>query len=176
MFDSITHPQQRAFLAAYASCGSVKRAAKAAGVSREAHYDWKRRHPEYAEALELATEMGADALEDEATRRGQLGVLEPVYQGGEKVGVKRRYSDSLLLAMLRGIRPHKFALQKRELSGTVEHRHEHRVDLSVFTDAELEQLRELAEQLHGRALERAGNGLAAGSRPGISAPSGGAET
>lgn len=107
MFDTITHPKQRAFLAAYAVCGIVEDAAKIAEISRELHYDWKREQPEYRAAFEHARELAADALEDEATRRAQFGVTEPfVYRGqvvmhnGQPL-MRQRYSDTLLLPMLR---------------------------------------------------------------------------
>src|SRR4051794_3422642 len=65
-FESIEHPQRRAFLSAYAACGNITRAAKAAGVSREAHYDWRAANAEYREAFEAAKLMAGERLEDDA--------------------------------------------------------------------------------------------------------------
>jgi hypothetical protein len=52
--------------------------------------------------------MGVDALEEEALRRGVEGVLEPVWYNGEIVGHRRKYSDNLLMFMLKGRRPETF--------------------------------------------------------------------
>jgi hypothetical protein len=120
MFDNITHPQKRAFLAAFATCPIVKRAAEAAGISREAHYDWKANDPEYAEAFELARKIGGDALEDEACERA-MGYEVPVFdkRTGELVGMAKRHSDRLMLAMLAAAKPEKYGKKLLELSGTV---------------------------------------------------------
>ena len=58
----------------------------------------------YAEAKEDAI----DRLQREGHRRATLGVDEPVYQGGKRVGFIRRYSDRLLEVLLRGLRPEVF--------------------------------------------------------------------
>jgi len=42
-----------------------------------------------------------DSLRAEAQQRAVVGWLEPVYQGGKRVGQIRRKSEQLLLAMLR---------------------------------------------------------------------------
>jgi hypothetical protein len=52
--------------------------------------------------------MGADALEDEANRRAREGVERPVYQGGKFVGAIREFSDTLLIFLLKGLKPEKF--------------------------------------------------------------------
>lgn len=124
---SITHPKKRACLTALAETGNVTEATRAAGVHRRTHYDWldpKKSGQEaaaiYAEAVEDAMEAAADRLEREAFRRAVEGVDEPVYQGGELVGTVRKYSDTLLIFLLKGARPEKF----RE-------RHEHRHSGSV---------------------------------------------
>lgn len=52
--------------------------------------------------------MGADALEDEARRRA-MGVAEDVYDGkGNVVGTRMRYSDLLLMFLLKGLKPEKY--------------------------------------------------------------------
>jgi len=97
-------PKQRAFLAAYAESASVTKAAKACGISRETHYEWKK-EPHYAAAFKEAELRAGDALEDEAVRRAKAGVLEPkfVSKGFGKGNTRyliRKYSDRLLLALL----------------------------------------------------------------------------
>ena len=52
-----------------------------------------------------AVELGCDALEDEAVRRGCEGHLKPVFHRGKEVGAIREYSDVLLIFMLKARRP-----------------------------------------------------------------------
>ncbi len=74
--------------------------------------------PEYAAAFTEAQEEAADRLEEEARRRAVEGVDEPVFYKGKKCGAIRRYSDSLLIFLLKGVRPEKFKERSStELSG-----------------------------------------------------------
>lgn len=98
----------RAFLAAYSECGSIRMAASAAGIHRSTHYDRLRDLPGYAEAFAEAREDAGDRLVEEARRRAETRWDEPVFQGGQQVGTIRRYSDGLLLALLRAVRPTEF--------------------------------------------------------------------
>lgn len=92
---------QAPFLESLAVCGHVANSAKAAGVSRECVYKHRRTDPKFAEAFELAAELGARGLEDEARRRAHDGVDEPVFYQGVQCGTVRKYSDSLLMFLLR---------------------------------------------------------------------------
>jgi hypothetical protein len=97
----------RAFLAAYAETCSVTRAAKAAKIDRSTHYAWLTSDEEYRNAFAEAREQAADTLEDEAVRRAHEGVQRPVTVAGQKVLV-REYSDTLLIFLLKAIRPEKY--------------------------------------------------------------------
>lgn len=99
--------RRAAFLAAYAQCANITAAAEAADVPRQTHYDWLA-DPEYAAAFDQAHEAAADTLEKEARRRAEEGWDEPVFHDGAVVGHKRRYSDTLLIFLLKGIRPEKY--------------------------------------------------------------------
>ena len=160
MFESITHPQKRAFLAAYSECGMVSRAAAIAGISRESHYDWRANDPDYADAFELARERAGDAAEDEARLRGQLGVEEYVLYQGEMVLIptgevdadgnvvnmplkRRKVSDKLLAMILAAHKP-AYRTKHVEHSGTVKHRHG--IDLSKLTEEELTLLERIADK------------------------------
>jgi hypothetical protein len=96
---------QKAFLAALEETGSVTEAAK---IGRWNAYDAKRNDPQFAALWEQALDVAADVLEDEARRRAYEGVEEDVYHKGEKVGVVKKYSDTLLMFLLKGIRPQKW--------------------------------------------------------------------
>lgn len=96
------------FLAEFAQRGNVLHGCAAAGVARSTYYDWMKIDVVFQVLSAEAKEDAADRLVSEAWRRGHDGVLEPVYQGGEQVGSIRKYSDTLLLALLRALRPSEF--------------------------------------------------------------------
>ena len=107
-FRHISHMKKRAFLAAFAECGTVTHAAEIAGISRRMVQYWKKDDPEFAEAFRVAEEKAADRLEQEARRRAIEGVSEPVFHKGEVVGTVQKYSDTLLIFLLKGARPEKY--------------------------------------------------------------------
>ncbi len=99
-------PQTRArVIAEFAECGRIDLACLRAGCSRDAHYEWLQKFPEYKEAYEQARERAIDLLEAEATRRAHEGVPKPIYQQGRLVGEVQEYSDSLLTFLLKARRP-----------------------------------------------------------------------
>lgn len=100
--------KKAAFLAAYAECGVISQACRAAEVARCSHYEWLQASAEYKEKFEEAHRSAVEALEAEARRRAVEGWEEPVFQGGELVGHKRRYSDMLLAMLLNGNLPEKY--------------------------------------------------------------------
>jgi hypothetical protein len=123
------------FLAELAHGASVTAAAEYAGVSRAMAFRWRRDDPEFAQRWEEAMQMGVDRLEDEAHRRAVHGVVRPVYQGGAKVGEIREYSDTLLLAILRGKRPEVYARPEAATNVNVE--------VKLTREQALERLRQL---------------------------------
>src|ERR1035441_2234043 len=96
--------RRQAFLAAFVQCSSVTRAAQAAGVCREMHYEWLETDAKYAAAFEAVRDQAAQVLEDEAVRRAYEGTLKPVYYVGQLCGVQREYSDGMLQMLLKGMR------------------------------------------------------------------------
>jgi hypothetical protein len=78
-------------------------------------YELRKRNPAFAKAWDEAEERAADALEAEAWRRAVVGVQEPIVSSGKVVRdddgqplAIRRYSDALMLALLKARRPEKF--------------------------------------------------------------------
>lgn len=106
--NGIRHPKKRAFLSAYCTTGNISEAARLAGMNRLAHYHWLSTDERYAEVFEQAVEIAGDYLEAVARDRATKGWLEPVYYKGEMVGHIRKYSDTLLIFLLKGARPEKF--------------------------------------------------------------------
>ncbi|MCJ1413663.1 hypothetical protein MMC19_007785 [Ptychographa xylographoides] len=103
-----TPATREAFLIALADLGSVTAACERAGMSRNAAYVWRSEDEDFAAKWQSALDLGTDALEDEAVRRGHLGDLRPVFQGGVQVGVEREFSDRLLIFMLKVRRPNRY--------------------------------------------------------------------
>jgi hypothetical protein len=106
---NLRHLWTDAFLAHLAETGILSDAAAAAGVDRSNVFRRRQDDPEFAKQVEEAIDMAADKLEAEARRRALEGVEEPVYQGGQLVGTKTVYSDSLLALLLKGRRKKVFA-------------------------------------------------------------------
>lgn len=100
--------QRSAFLEALASFGTVRHACEAADVGRSTVYEWREEDADFAAAWDAALEEAADTLEREAMRRAAEGVDKPVFQGGALVGFVREYSDTLLIFLLKGLRPEKY--------------------------------------------------------------------
>jgi len=105
-----------AFLAAFAQTGNIRRAAESSGCSRAAHYKWLD-GAEYAKAFAVAQEEAADRLEEEARRRAVEGLRRYKFHQGLPVMdpetgtayIEHEYSDVLLMFLLKGARPDKFA-------------------------------------------------------------------
>lgn len=93
------------FFAALENGHPVRGACEAAGYARRCVYRWRKEDQDFAAGWREALSIAGDLLEEEADRRGRDGYDEPVYFRGEERGAKRRYSDGLLLARLKAIRP-----------------------------------------------------------------------
>jgi len=123
--------KQQAFLAAYRELGNVTHAARAAEVARRNHPIWMQQ-PEYAEAFEDAREEACDHLEGEARRRAVTGTEEPVFYNGQVCGTIRKYSDTLLIFLLKAANPEKFNDRRDvRLSGQVAHQHTGQVQVYI---------------------------------------------
>lgn len=88
--------------------GNITRACEEVGVARQTHYQWYRTDPDYAALVEAAIELGVERLEDEARRRAVEGWEEPVFHQGVMVDTVRKYSDTLLIFLLKGAKPKKY--------------------------------------------------------------------
>lgn len=117
--DRILQVKKESFLESFGRIGTVTGAAQAVGISRQTHYDWLESDPDYPKAFADRIEEAADRLENEARRRAVAGVEEPVvYQGviqttlnsqGQRIPVTvRKYSDVLLIFLMKGAMPHKY--------------------------------------------------------------------
>jgi hypothetical protein len=107
-FSDVKHIKKRAFLQAFSKVGVVTESARIVGISRLIHNIWLKKDAEYAAAFQRAFEMAGDYLEAEAWRRATQGIDEPVFYQGAQCGVVRKYSDTLLIFMLKAARPNKY--------------------------------------------------------------------
>lgn len=140
---------QVAFLKELARKGNISAACRKAKIDRKWAYTCRDRDPFFKEAWTDALETAIDGIEEEAHRRAVTGVPEYEIVGEKKVLVGRKYSDTLMIVLLKAHRPAKF----RE-----NHRHEHiippvtvRPDFSKLSVAELKQLRELTAKMSGES-------------------------
>jgi len=62
----------------------------------------------FAAAFREADLKATEVLEREAWRRANEGFAEPVYQHGKLVGTVQRYSDNLLMFLLRARAPERY--------------------------------------------------------------------
>ena len=107
------HPNKRAMVEALERTGNITEAALAAKVRRKNHYDWLKKDPTYVDAVEAAMNVASDLLETEARRRAMEGVPEPVIRQDKDgtwkaVGAIRKYSDRLLIFLMKAARPEKY--------------------------------------------------------------------
>jgi hypothetical protein len=68
-----TAEKKRAFLAAFATCGTIFHAAHAAEIDRVTVYRWRGADPEFVTAMDNARETSTDVLEDSLYQRAVKG-------------------------------------------------------------------------------------------------------
>ena len=100
--------KKRVMLASMAETGNISEACRRAEIERSTHYRWMEHDEEYALQFRQAEQTAIDALEREAWRRAVEGVEEPLVSAGRLVTTVRRYSDTLLIFLLKGARPGKY--------------------------------------------------------------------
>lgn len=128
-----------------ANGGIVTGAAELVGVSRRRLYSERDSDREFAAAWAEAVERGIELLEAEAFRRAHDGVDEPQFYQGVVCGTVRKYSDALLIFLLKSKRPAvyrdyaKVEVERTDKQGP-------KWDLSKLTDEELFTLKELQEK------------------------------
>jgi hypothetical protein len=104
-----TVAKQNAFLKAYARRGTITHAARDAGVPVSYHYNWLEIDPDYPQKFKLAHQEAVEELEAEARRRAIEGVEEATgWYKGVPGGFVQRYSDTLLIFLLKGALPDKY--------------------------------------------------------------------
>ena len=135
---TLSTPQKRGkFLAELRRSANVTRAAALIGAHRSTVYVWRDNDEDFAREWDHACEAYAeDVLEKEADRRAIQGVHHRTYfdKDGKNIGEERRYSDTLLIFRLKGLKP---KVYKDIASGVVEHKHSGTVQHTVTLDQRL---------------------------------------
>ena len=114
-------PWRKVFLEALRNTGNVTLAAATAGVHRTTAYVAKEANAAFSGQWEDALALAGSGMEQEARRRAMEGVLEPVFYKGEPIGAIRKFSDTLLMFLLKAHNPKKYRENMRvERSGKVD--------------------------------------------------------
>lgn len=99
--DGWTGPRKRKFLHALARTGCVRDACALANISTTSAYRYRKRDAGFAEAWERALTEALPVLEAAAFERAVEGVDDPIVQGGKVVTTRKRYSDAILVTLLK---------------------------------------------------------------------------
>ena len=101
-------PWKPLFLDTLRGTGNVRLSASNADVARQVAYRARDSSPKFRADWDEALEEARELLEAEARRRAAMGVEEPVFYKGQVVGHIRKYSDNLLMFLLKAHWPEKF--------------------------------------------------------------------
>ena len=151
-----TPSRVRKFFNAYAECGSVKAAAKVAGIHRSRHYQKLKTDAGYRNAFEAIEDQIGQELEDLAVERVRNGIQrqlfwrgKPIRQNGRLV-YETEYDTQLHVTMLKRFRPKLYREHvTQELSGTIN------LNLADRLTAAVERVR-LMRRNDSTTTERAG--------------------
>lgn len=88
--------------------GIVGRACEAAHVARQTAYRHYREDELFAAEWDQAIRDAAWTLEDEGWRRARDGVDKPIVANGQIIGTTKEYSNTLLIFLLKHLKPEKF--------------------------------------------------------------------
>lgn len=135
-----TSIKKEKFLLMYSQNGNISRSAQIVGIDRTSHYRWMKDDPNYYEAFTEAQGQFADNLEAEAIRRAYEGVEQPIYYQGEEVGQVRKYSDTLLIFLLKGSKPEKY---KERIEQETTHNGGFVFDFNNFSIEDLERIADI---------------------------------
>lgn len=150
-FPEIKDVKKRAFLVQYALTGNFEQAASAAKVTVRTVYNWRHDFREangpFLVAVDQAQQMACDRMEAELYRRAMEGIEEPVWHGGEIVGTSRRFSDTLLMFMMKANMPQKYTDRMQHSGPDGGPIHATAIDVSALSHEELIEARRLAAKM-----------------------------
>lgn len=100
--------RKASFLAAYQKHGTIVGACKQIKVAPATVAGWRKGDELFAAQFRATQDLFVQELETEARRRAVEGWDEPVWFQGEMVGTIRKFSDTLLIFLLKANRPEKY--------------------------------------------------------------------
>ena len=103
-----TPDKRKEFLRLISESGNVSKACIALGIDRRVPYRLRERSKKFAQQWDEAKKMYVELLEEESFRRAYNGIEKSIWYKGEKVGVERQYSDTLLMHRLNAELPNKY--------------------------------------------------------------------
>lgn len=103
-----TLQHKKTVLTGIAQTGVIGKACELAGVARKRYYEWLESDPDFVDGKNLAFAAFGEKLESEALRRAHDGWDEPVFYRGLMQGHVHKYSDTLLIFMMKGAMPDKY--------------------------------------------------------------------
>lgn len=111
-----TQAWQEPLLEALRCVPILTRASRMVGIGRHRVMQVMREDPAFRQAVEDAKIEGIETAERAAFKRAVKGVEKGVWHNGVRVGSERIYSDSLLLAILKGYKKETYS-ERTELTG-----------------------------------------------------------
>ena len=105
LFNGITHPKKKAFLAAFSQLGQIGRACETAMISRGLHYFWLKKDEKYQKAFSEAERIASDHLIDVLHERATVGAEHVISYEGKITDTYKVPSDLLLMFALKRLRP-----------------------------------------------------------------------
>lgn len=98
--------QQKLFCECYVRVGTITGASREAGIDPNYHFRWLEQDPDYPARFKMAHLQASELLVEEGRRRAYQGVEEPTgWYKGEPGGFVKRYSDALLIFLIKGAFP-----------------------------------------------------------------------
>lgn len=99
---------QRRFLKQLELTGNLEASARAVDITPQAVYGHMKRYPAFKDAVEKARQAVVHDAEVEMRRRAIEGVDTGIYYKGELIATEKRYSDPLLVEILKANAPEKY--------------------------------------------------------------------
>jgi hypothetical protein len=134
---------------------SIAQAARSAGVSEPTPYRRRKEDETFRAAWMEAGIVRTALLKQEACRRAYHGTLKPIFYKGVKCGVERRYSDNLLMFLLKQRDPsfRDSGIQINNTSQTLNLFNDIQRDTQLIQEGTIDQLDECIDNTTIKAVE-----------------------
>ena len=100
--------RQKNFLNVLRDCVNITSACRQIQVSPQTILRRRKSDVKFARDFDQCMDEAIDMMEGEARRRAVDGYKEPVFRNGKQIGEITRYSDSLLMFLMKANRPEKY--------------------------------------------------------------------